>query len=156
MVSSDHCTIDELTTHLEDLIQRHKNVTEISVTDFLRNANYKYLSRKNFVKRVEVKLSEDHVWYKNECDKDAKFTHTCQTNQKSSSTVQTSKGHTIGISGGPSVGAFGGNVALSGSYAYSRCKTHQQNEGQGESESSAVEVTVGKGKAIIIYKRNAF
>ena len=79
-----------------------------------------------------------------------KIIHTCQTNQKSSFTVQTSKGHTIGISGGPGFSAFGKNAALSGSYTYSRCKTHQQNEGQGASQSSTVEVTVGKGEAIIV------
>ena len=146
------CTIDELTTHLLNLIQKYKNVNvnEISVTEFLKDADYKYLLRENFVNTIEVKLSEDYVWYKNECNEDAKFIHTCQTNQKSSSTVQTSKGHTIGISGGPSVGAFGGNVALSGGYTYSRAKTHQQNEGQGASQSSTVEVTVGKGEAIIV------
>lgn len=141
----DGCTIDEVNTHLQNVI---KNMDEISVTDFLKDANIKKV-KKTLSEKI-VQISEDLVVYENECDKDAKFIHTWKNDQMSSSTVQTSKGHTFGISGGPCVSAFGGSVALSGRYAYSRAKCHQQSEGQGASQSSTVEVTVGKGEAIVI------
>ena len=147
-VDNSSCTIDDLTTHLQKVIKKYKNVDDISVTDILEDATVKVVGHAVYEKAE--KFSEDLVEYTNECDKDAKFIHTWKTNQKSSSTVQTSKGHSFRISGGPGFNAFGGSVALSGGYTYSRCKTHQQNKGQGESESSTVEVTVGKGETIVI------
>lgn len=144
------CTFNQLTAHLQNVIQKHKNVDDISVADFLKDTKWKCVWRGRFVNETVVQSSEHHVYYKNECDKEAKFIHTCKNDQMSSVTVQTSKGHTIGISGGPSFGAFGSNFAFSGGYGYSRAKTHQQNKGQGASQSTTVEVTVGKGETIVI------
>ena len=141
------CTIDDLTNHLQEVIKKD----EISVTDILQHATVEEMGHITY--GDAKKFSEDLVEYTNECDKDAKFIHTWKTNQTSSSTVQTSKGQNFSIGGGPSVGAYGGSVGLSGSYTGSRCKTDQQNIGQGESESSTVEVTVGKGETVVIKER---
>lgn len=95
-------------------------------------------------------ISEEDVRYENMSTETAKFTHTCQYDQQNSFSLQTSKGHKIGISGGLGVSAFGNGAGVGTNYVHSRAKANQQDGSQGKSNISTVEVIVELDTAIVV------
>ena len=66
-------------------------------------------------------ISEQDTRYENVHGDDAHYTHTCQYDQKTSTSVQISKGHIykIGIGAGLGGSAYGASVMVTPSYEYS-------------------------------------
>ena len=145
------CPFDDLIIHLQDFIQSYETIEgEISIKDFLKTANYKLVTKQRYTYQRRWLISEEDVYYGNLSTETAKFTHTCQYDQKSSVSLQMSKGHSFGISGGLGFRAFGKSVGLNASYDHSRTKTDQQIEDQAKSKISTVEVTVKLNTAVVV------
>ena len=145
------CTFDVLIDCLKSRIQKCESLTdEISIDTFLKNANYELVNQDRCTYQRRWLISEEDVCYENMSTDTTTFTHTCQSNQESCVSLQTSRGHKIGISGGLGVSAFGESAGLNANYQHSRAKTDQQNEGQGKSKISTVEVKVELHTATVV------
>ena len=64
-------------------------------------------------------ISEQDTRYDNVHGDDAHFTHTSQYDQKTSTSVQISKGYKIGIGAGLGGSGYGASVVVTPSYEYS-------------------------------------
>lgn len=148
-------TYDVLLDLIKTLIHVHANVRKETIKldhKFLKEAHYQIVCKERYQYTCQGRwlISEEDTRYENMSTTTAKFTHTCQYDQNSSVSLQISKGHTIGISGGLGASGFGGNAGGSASYQYSRSHTDEQNRGQGKSKISTVEVEVPQNTAIVV------
>lgn len=145
------CPFDALIDHLQEFIQTCETTRdEICIKDFLKTAKYQLVTKKRYTCPKSWLISEEDVCYENVSTETATFTHTCKYDQRSSISLQMSKGHRFGITGGLGISAFGKCVGVSGSYDHCRTKTDQQIEDRGKSKISTVEVKVKLNTAIVV------
>lgn len=95
-------------------------------------------------------ISEQDTRYENVHGDDAHYTHTCQYDQKTSTSVQISKGHKIGIGAGLGGSGYGASVMVTPSYEYSWGKDHSTVQEKGKSKTSSVDITVHRGTAVVV------
>jgi hypothetical protein len=95
-------------------------------------------------------VSEQDTRYENVHGDDAHYTHTCQYDQKISTSVHISKGHKFGIGAGLGGSGYGASVMVTPSYEYSWGKDHSTIQEKGESKTSSVDITVHPGTAVVV------
>ena len=95
-------------------------------------------------------ISEQDTRYENVHGDDAHYTHTSQYDQKTSTSVQISKGHKIGIGAGLGGSGYGASVMVTPSYEYSWGKDLSTVQEKGESKTSSVDITVHRGTAVVV------
>ena len=95
-------------------------------------------------------ISEQDTRYENVHGDDAHYTHTCQYDQKTSTSVRISKGHKVGIGAGLGGSGYGASVMVTPSYEYSWGKDHSTAQEKGESKTSSVDITLREGTAVVV------
>ena len=129
--------------------------TEVSIDqDFLHDKKKCQIRLVGVMGRYKEKrrwiISEQDTRYENVHGDDAHYTHTSQYDQKTSTSVQISKGHKIGIGAGLGGSGYGASIMVTPSYEYSWGKDHSTVQEKGESKTSSVDITVRRGTAVVV------
>ena len=150
---ADFCDIMEL---LQQCISTEfEDKTEVSIAqDFLHDKKKCQIRLVGVMGRYKEKrrwiISEQDTRYENvHCD-DAHFTHTSQYDQKTSTSVQISKGHKFSIGAGLGGSGCGASIMVTPSYEYSWGKDLTTVQEKGESKTSSVDITVSRGTAVVV------